>query len=99
SHMKGGPSIKVLLDIALGNDAAIATKAGGVLKTQVFVYDADMFRLRAAYKSGNAIAWDVLESYARAEFFTKLPDVEDEINVVTFIAAEGAISTDLLSPG
>ncbi|HAU78209.1 bifunctional aconitate hydratase 2/2-methylisocitrate dehydratase [Agrobacterium pusense] len=99
SHMKGGPSIKVLLDIALGNDAAIATKAGEVLKTQVFLYDADMFRLRDAYKAGNAIARDVLESYAKAEFFTKLPDVEDEIKVVTFIAAEGDISTDLLSPG
>ncbi|MGF0522465.1 bifunctional aconitate hydratase 2/2-methylisocitrate dehydratase [Agrobacterium pusense] len=99
SHMKGGPSIKVLLDIALGNDAAIATKAGEVLKTQVFLYDADMFRLRDAYKAGNTIARDVLESYARAEFFTKLPDVEDEIKVVTFIAAEGDISTDLLSPG
>ncbi|QCL97345.1 bifunctional aconitate hydratase 2/2-methylisocitrate dehydratase [Agrobacterium tumefaciens] len=99
SHMKGGPSIKVLLDIALGNDAAIATEAGEVLKTQVFLYDADMFRLRDAYKAGNAIARDVLESYAKAEFFTKLPDVEDEIKVVTFIAAEGDISTDLLSPG
>ncbi|QKJ92560.1 bifunctional aconitate hydratase 2/2-methylisocitrate dehydratase [Agrobacterium pusense] len=99
SHMKGGPSIKVLLDIALGNDVAIATKAGEVLKTQVFLYDADMFRLRDAYKAGNTIARDVLESYARAEFFTKLPDVEDEIKVVTFIAAEGDISTDLLSPG
>lgn len=99
SHMKGGPSIKVLLDIALGNDATIATKAGEVLKTQVFLYDADMFRLRDAYKAGNAIARDVLESYAKAEFFTKLPDVEDEIKIVTFIAAEGDISTDLLSPG
>lgn len=99
SHMKGGPSIKVLLDIALGNDAEIAVKAGEVLKTQVFLYDADMFRLRDAYKAGNAIAQGVLESYAKAEFFTKLPDVEDEIKVVTFIAAEGDISTDLLSPG
>ncbi|MGV2168483.1 bifunctional aconitate hydratase 2/2-methylisocitrate dehydratase [Agrobacterium sp. 16-172Ci] len=99
SHMKGGPSIKVLLDIALGNDAEIASKAGEVLKTQVFLYDADMFRLRDAYKAGNAIAKAVLESYAKAEFFTKLPDVEDEIKIVTFIAAEGDISTDLLSPG
>jgi aconitate hydratase 2/2-methylisocitrate dehydratase len=41
----------------------------------------------------------VLESYAKAEFFTKLPDVEDEIKVVTYIAGEGDISTDLLSPG
>ncbi|WCK78030.1 bifunctional aconitate hydratase 2/2-methylisocitrate dehydratase [Agrobacterium fabrum] len=99
SHMKGGPSIKVLLDVALGDDAAIAAKAGDVLKTQVFLYDADMFRLRDAYKAGSAIARDVLESYAKAEFFTKLPDVDDEIKIVTFIAAEGDISTDLLSPG
>lgn len=99
SHMKGGPSVEVLLDVALGNDATIAQKAGDVLKTQVFLYDADMFRLRDAYKAGNAVARDVLESYAKAEFFTKLPDVEDEIKVVTFVAAEGDISTDLLSPG
>ncbi|OUI91412.1 aconitate hydratase [Acetobacter indonesiensis] len=99
SHMKGGPSVKVLLDIALGDNGPIAKQAGEVLKTQVFLYDADMFRLRDAFKAGNAVAKDVLESYAKAEFFTKLPDVEDEIKVVTFIAAEGDISTDLLSPG
>lgn len=99
SHMKGGPSVEVLLDVALGNDATIAKAAGDVLKTQVFLYDADMFRLRDAYKAGNAVARDVLESYSKAEFFTKLPDVADEIKVVTFIAAEGDISTDLLSPG
>ncbi|MBV2146929.1 bifunctional aconitate hydratase 2/2-methylisocitrate dehydratase [Sphingobium sp. AS12] len=99
SHMKGGPSIGVLLDIALGDDAAIAVQAGDVLKTQFFLYDADMFRLRDAYLAGNAVAKDVLESYAQAEFFTKLPDVEDEIKVVTYIAGEGDISTDLLSPG
>ena len=97
--MKGGPSIKVLLDIALGDDATIAAQAGDVLKTQVFLYDADMFRLRDAYAAGNAVAKDVLESYANAEFFVKLPDVEGEIKVVTFIAGEGDISTDLLSPG
>ncbi|MBJ7444612.1 MAG: bifunctional aconitate hydratase 2/2-methylisocitrate dehydratase, partial [Sphingobium sp.] len=99
SHMKGGPSIGVLLDIALGDDAAIAVQAGDVLKTQFFLYDADMFRLRDAYLAGNPVAKDVLESYAQAEFFTKLPDVEDEIKVVTYIAGEGDISTDLLSPG
>ncbi|MDR6433930.1 bifunctional aconitate hydratase 2/2-methylisocitrate dehydratase [Brucella pseudogrignonensis] len=99
SHMKGGPSVEVLLDVALGDDTTIAAKAGDVLKTQVFLYDADMFRLRDAYKAGNPVAKDVLESYAKAEFFTKLPDVDDEIKVVTFIAAEGDISTDLLSPG
>jgi aconitate hydratase 2/2-methylisocitrate dehydratase len=99
SHMKGGPSVVGLLDIALGDNAEIAEQAGDVLKTQVFLYDADMFRLRDAYKAGNPVAKSVLESYSKAEFFTKLPDVDDEIKVVTFIAAEGDISTDLLSPG
>ncbi|QWK81376.1 bifunctional aconitate hydratase 2/2-methylisocitrate dehydratase [Ochrobactrum sp. BTU1] len=99
SHMKGGPSIEVLLDIALSDGDAMAQAAGEILKTQVFLYDADMFRLRDAFQAGNLIAKDVLESYAKAEFFTKLPDVDDEIKVVTFVAAEGDISTDLLSPG
>ena len=99
SHMKGGPSIEVLLDLALGNDLAIAEEAAKVLKTQVFLYDADMDRLKVAFEVGNDVAKDILESYAKAEFFTKLPEVPEEIKVVTYIAAEGDISTDLLSPG
>ena len=99
SHMKGGPSIEVLLDLALGNDVAIAKGAENVLKTQVYLYDADTDRLAASYKDGNEIAKDILESYAKAEFFTKLPDVQEKIDVVTYVAGEGDISTDLLSPG
>ncbi|WP_186393115.1 MULTISPECIES: bifunctional aconitate hydratase 2/2-methylisocitrate dehydratase [unclassified Pannonibacter] len=99
SHMKGGPSIAVLLDLALGEDASIARDAAEVLKTQVFLYAADTDRLKAAFEAGNPVAKDILESYVKAEFFTKLPEVEEEIKVVTYIAAEGDISTDLLSPG
>ncbi len=99
SHMKGGTSIEVLLDLALGNDVAIAKQASDVLKTQVYLYDADTARLKEAYTNGNATAKDILESYAKAEFFTNLPEMPEEIKVVTFIAGEGDISTDLLSPG
>ena len=99
SHMKGGPSVKVLLDFALGEDIVLATKASDVLKTQVFLYDADTSRIEEAFKTGNNIAKQLLESYAKAEFFTNLPEVEEEIEVVTYVAAEGDISTDLLSPG
>nr|WP_315222475.1 bifunctional aconitate hydratase 2/2-methylisocitrate dehydratase [uncultured Flavobacterium sp.] len=99
SHMKGGPSIEVLLDLALGNDIAIAKEAAKVLKTQVYLYDADTDRLKEAFESGNAIAREIIESYAQAEFFTKLPEIAEEIKVVTFIAGVGDISTDLLSPG
>ena len=99
SHMKGGPSIKVLLDLALSDNAQVANPAAEVLKTQVFLYEADTDRLEAAYKDGNKIAKDILESYARADFFTKLPQLPEDIKVVTYVAAEGDISTDLLSPG
>jgi len=99
SHMKGGPSIEVLLDLALGKDASIAKEAANVLKTQVYLYEADTDRLKEAFKSGNIIAKEIVESYAKAEFFTSLPDLPEEIKVVTYIAGEGDISTDLLSPG
>lgn len=99
SHMKGGSSVEVLLDIALGNDAALAADAAKVLKTQVFLYEADTARLEEAFKAGNTVAKEIIESYAQAEFFTKLPEVDEEIEVVTYVAGVGDISTDLLSPG
>ncbi|MEM6579060.1 MAG: aconitase family protein, partial [Pseudomonadota bacterium] len=99
SHMKGGPSVEVLLDLALGQDEGIARDAAAILKTQVFLYEADTDRLAQAYAAGNAVARNILESYAQAEFFTKLPEIDEEIDVVTYIAAEGDVSTDLLSPG
>lgn len=99
SHMKGGPSIEVLLDLALANNETIAQQAARVLKTQVFLYEADMERLEKAFNEGSPIARDIIESYAKAEFFTNLPDLPEEIKLVTFVAGVGDISTDLLSPG
>ena len=99
SHMKGGPSIKVLLDLAFGNDDKIAQKSADVLKTQVFLYENDTNRLKLEYENGNLIAKDIITSYLNAEFFTKLPEIEEEIDVVTYVASTGDISTDLLSPG
>jgi len=99
SHMKGGPSVDVLLDLALGDDIVLAEEAAAILKTQVFLYEADTARLEEAYNKGSKIAKDIIESYAQAEFFTKLPEIEEEIEVVTYIAGVGDISTDLLSPG
>ncbi len=99
SHMKGGPSIKVLIDLALSNRSNAVKKAANVLKKQVFLYDSDLERLQKAYKNSNTTAKDILTSYSKAEFFSNLPDIEREIKVVTYIAGEGDISTDLLSPG
>ena len=99
SHMKGGPSIEVLLDLLFGNDKHIAKKASSTLKTQVYLYESDMDRLAKAFKNGNKFAKSVLESYAKAEFFTKLPELPEKIELVSFVAGVGDISTDLLSPG
>ena len=74
-------------------------RSGAVLKTQVFLYEADTDRLAEAHAAGNAIATDIIESYAKAEFFTNLPEVKETIDVVTYVAGVGDISTDLLSPG
>ena len=99
SHMKGGPSVEVLLDFALGDNQELAFQAADVLKTQTFLYEADTDRLEAAHKAENVIATDLLHSYAQAEFFTTRPDVDEEIKVVTYVVAIGDVSTDLLSPG
>ena len=99
SHMKGGPSIDVLLDLVLGSNESIAKKATEVMKTQVFLYEADMERIKVAHENGLDLATDLLKSYAQAEFFTKLPELEEEVKIVTFVAGIGDISTDLLSPG
>ena len=83
SHMRGGPSIEVLLDLALGNNETIARQAADVVKTQVFLYDADTARLESAYRAGNKLAHEILISYSRAEFFTSLPKVDNEIKITT----------------
>ena len=99
SHMKGGPSIKVLLDIALGNNTSLAQKASKILMSQVILYESDIKQVKVAFNQGNTIAKKIITSYANAEFFSNLPNIKEEIKVVTYIAGEGDISTDLLSPG
>ena len=89
----------MLLDLALSDDETINHKATNVLKGLVYLYEADMERIEQAYANGNKLATDLLESYAKAEFFTQLPELDNEIKVVSYVAAEGDISTDLMSPG
>ena len=70
-----GP-IEVLLDLALGDNEPVAKQAADILKTQVFLYDADTSRLENSYRAGSKIALEILESYSRAEFLTNLPQIE-----------------------
>ena len=98
SHMKGGASIEVLLDLAFGDDDNIAKQAAKVVKTQVFLYEADTERIKKAYLSGNKVAKEILDSYANAEFFTNLPDIDEKIKVVTFVAAEAIFQLIFFRP-
>ena len=50
--MKGGASVEVLIDLLLGTDDSISKRAADVLKSQVFLYEADMIRLEKAYRKG-----------------------------------------------
>ena len=51
-HLKGGPSVEVLLDLAFHKNSIIAERAAAVLKTQVFLYEATN-RLEEAFNVGN----------------------------------------------
>ncbi len=99
SHMKGGPSIEALIDLAFYQKSNHSNQALNVLKTQVFLYDNDMNKIKKAYMKGNKLAKKLLVSYSKAEFFTKLPEIPEKIDIVTYVAGIGDISTDLLSPG
>ena len=48
-----------------------------------------MKRLEIAFMDGNIFAKDILKSYANAEFFTNLPDISEEIEIVTYVAGIG----------
>ena len=50
--------------------------------------------LRGLIKKTYSIAEELLLSYLKAEFFTKPPDIPEEIEVVTYVAGVGDISTD-----
>ena len=67
---KGGPSIEVLLDLALGQIQQSPEKLQRGLNTS-FLYEADTDRLEEAYK-GDEIAKEIIESYAKAEFYKLL---------------------------
>ena len=74
--------VEVLLDLALGDNADIALEASTVLKTQVFLYEADTDRLEEAHRAGHSIATDILNSYA-----INIPEKMDELidMVISFL--------------
>lgn len=91
--MLGGYNVKVLIE-ALKQDE-IAKDAANELKNIIFVHDD--FHAVAELAKTNANAKDVLESWAKAEWFLRKEKLPEIIKCVVFKVA-GETNTDDLSP-
>ncbi|EPZ51770.1 aconitate hydratase 2 [Bacteriovorax sp. BAL6_X] len=94
--MVGGFNLQGLVDIVAGNDDALAKLAAKELKNlplAVNVFD-DVKKLA---DGGNAIAKEIIESWANAEWFTNKPQVDESIKTVVY-KVDGEINTDDFSP-
>ncbi|EKE71415.1 bifunctional aconitate hydratase 2/2-methylisocitrate dehydratase [Gallaecimonas xiamenensis] len=92
--MQGGYNIEPL--IALLDDSALAPIAGKALSHTLLMFDA-FHDVVEKMKAGNAIAKQVVESWAEAEWFKARNAVAEKITVTVF-KVPGETNTDDLSP-
>lgn len=93
--MLGGYNVKPLIDALSHSDAAVAQAAANELKGTLLVYDA--FNDIVELSKSNALAKEVLTSWANAEWFTNKPSVPESMELVVF-KVPGETNTDDLSP-
>src|SRR5207248_4513703 len=91
--MVGGYNVKPLIDLLDSETAAVAAAA---LKKTLLMFD---FFHDVAEKAtaGNKFASEVIDSWAKAEWFTSRPEVAKKITVTVF-KVPGETNTDDLSP-
>ncbi|MGE0311975.1 MAG: bifunctional aconitate hydratase 2/2-methylisocitrate dehydratase [Lautropia sp.] len=92
--MVGGYNVKPLIDLL--DDAAVAPVAAAALKKTLLMFDF-FHDVAEKAKAGNALAADVVKSWADAEWFTDRPPVAKKITVTVF-KVPGETNTDDLSP-
>lgn len=93
-NMHGGYNIETL--VALLDDAELAELAAKELKETILMFDA-FHDVEEKMKAGNAVAKDVVESWANAEWFTNRDKMPEQIKTTVF-KVTGEINTDDLSP-
>ncbi|MCH8492691.1 MAG: bifunctional aconitate hydratase 2/2-methylisocitrate dehydratase [Idiomarina sp.] len=93
-NMHGGYNIVTLVELL--DDAELAELAGAELKETILMFDA-FHDVEARMKKGNAVAKDVVESWAKAEWFTNRPEMPEKITTTVF-KVTGETNTDDLSP-
>ncbi|MDM7948149.1 bifunctional aconitate hydratase 2/2-methylisocitrate dehydratase [Hydrogenophaga sp.] len=92
--MVGGYNVHPLIELL--DDAEVATVAGAALKKTLLMFD--FFNdVAEKAKAGNAVAKEVMQSWADGEWFTSRPEVEKKITVTVF-KVPGETNTDDLSP-
>jgi aconitate hydratase 2/2-methylisocitrate dehydratase len=92
--MQGGYNIVSLVELL--DDADLAKEVGEQLKHTLLMFDA-FHDVEERAKNGNAVAKDVIQSWADAEWFLSKPALEETITLTVF-KVPGETNTDDLSP-
>ncbi|RUR32797.1 bifunctional aconitate hydratase 2/2-methylisocitrate dehydratase [Vreelandella andesensis] len=92
--MQGGYNIVSMVEL-LDNEE-LAREAGEQLKHTLLMFDA-FHDVEERAKNGNAVAKDVIQSWAEAEWFLSKPALEEKITLTVF-KVPGETNTDDLSP-
>ena len=92
--MQGGYNVAPLIELL--DDAAVGKVAAEALKGTLLVFDA-FHDVEEKAKAGNALAKEVIQSWADAEWFTSRPDLAEKMTVTVF-KVTGETNTDDLSP-
>ncbi|AVH32156.1 bifunctional aconitate hydratase 2/2-methylisocitrate dehydratase [Vibrio fluvialis] len=92
--MQGGYNIEPL--VSLLDDADLAPIAATALSHTLLMFDA-FYDVEEKAKAGNALAKQVLESWAEAEWFLSKPALAEKITLTVF-KVTGETNTDDLSP-
>lgn len=93
--MLGGYNVPYLVEALQSPQTQIAQIAANALKHTLLIYDA--FEKIAELSKNNALALEIIQSWANAEWFISKPKLEEEIKLVVF-KIDGETNTDDLSP-
>ncbi|MDZ7852723.1 MAG: bifunctional aconitate hydratase 2/2-methylisocitrate dehydratase [Halomonas sp.] len=92
--MQGGYNIVSLVELL--DDDELAKEVGEQLKHTLLMFDA-FHDVEERAKAGNAVAKDVIQSWAEAEWFLSKPALDEKITLTVF-KVPGETNTDDLSP-
>ncbi|MDT0500588.1 MULTISPECIES: bifunctional aconitate hydratase 2/2-methylisocitrate dehydratase [unclassified Halomonas] len=92
--MQGGYNIASLVELL--DDADLAREVGEQLKHTLLMFDA-FHDVEERAKAGNAVAREVIQSWADAEWFLAKPKLDEKITLTVF-KVPGETNTDDLSP-